>query len=291
MKNAIREGLLPLPKDDRDLSLGSVFRSVPISSIPLADFTVTDRRDIWDQGDTDLCTAYTVASVSSDQEKVTLSPEFQFAKIKQLLGNIDAWGADLRTACKSAASIGSIKKAFADAYMQNKGISGRDAVADWNNWDPNLDNIAEEHRKSSYLAVEMPSTSMFDAIRIALWTHRAENRSVAVGAKWRSEWTAAEKGYIPQSYGQGEYGHAFKIFGQHMKDGIPYLMAQLSNGTEIGDTGIFYFPREVVDREFVYGAFMFKDITPTAAREHIAIGAKIDDPWYVKLFKRISNII
>lgn len=284
-----KEGLLPLPPDTRDLALGSLFRVVPIADVPLEDFVVSIPLLIKNQGDTDLCTAYTVTSVSEDQESIALSPEFQFAKIKQLLGNTEGWGADLRTACKSATAIGSITSTLAESYMHSKGIDTRDAIADWNNWPADFDNIAAEHRKCSYLTVEGPS--LFDAIRSALWTHRAEHRTVAVGAKWRPEWTVAKDGYIPESYGTEGFGHAFKIFGQKMRNGVPYLVAQLSNGIEIGDQGIFYFPKDIVDREFVYGAFMFKDITPAVARQHIAMGAKVDDPWYLKIFKRISNII
>lgn len=134
----------------------------------------------------------------------------------------------------------------------------------------------------------------FDKIRATLWQNRGEERSVLAGCTWRQEWTRAPGGLIPRSYGNGGFGHAFKIFGWKKIDGETYLVAQLSNGSEIGDGGIFYFPRSVVNKEFTYGLFTFKDMPREEAeylhkkklagfvgRILLAIGAYIN-----KLFKK-----
>ena len=62
------------------------------------------------QGSSDMCLAFASTSVSEIQEGVILSPEYQFAKIKQIIGNIESWGADLSNGAKSFTKFGSIKQ-------------------------------------------------------------------------------------------------------------------------------------------------------------------------------------
>ena len=253
-------GLTELPSDDRDISVGAMYRLLPY---PNQSFIVAPPLKIKDQGDSDLCAAYTVTEVSEDQEGIELSPEFQFAMMKELEGDYTTWGANLRMAMKSAVKVGSITQANNPHKLAEK---GRDFVANWKNYPPVHAMTAETHRKDYYMSAE-GGKDPFDSIVRALWTFRNERRTVATGMLWRNEWTDAPQGIIPESYGAGAFGHAFKFFGQKFFGDKPYLMAQLSNGTEIGDGGIFYFPRSVVNNECTFGNFMFKDLPETITKE------------------------
>jgi len=284
----IKGGLLALPPDSRDFALGALFSHAKVSEVPEHSFIVATPLFMKNQKDSDLCTGYTITSVSEDQEGLELSPHFQFAMTKKKKGSIDEWGADLRTACKSATDPGSIPHNEALKYLKEKGINpeNRDEVANWENWSPSLSSLANKYRKQSFFSLEnINAKDTFDKIRVALWTHRLERRTIAVGALWRESWTNARMGVIPTQYEEQGFGHAFKIFGQKLIDGEMHLMAQLSNGTDIGDYGIFYFPRVVVNREFNYGQFMFKDIDPDQAKDYMKRGIKFDDSFLVQIIK------
>lgn len=260
-------GLQALPKDDRDFSFGAIFGLPKLEELP-DEYIVGKPIRIKDQGNTDMCTAYALTAVSEDQELVELNPFYTFGKTKQIMGDWESWGADLRSACKSAVDYGFIPT---DGIIKVPDDEDRDKAANWANWPQESDQQAARHKKRSYFAVT-GQYDTFDNLRATLWQNRAEERSVLAGCTWRQEWTRASGGIVPYIYGNGGFGHAFKIFGwkkiltaYSRVDGgeqffETYLMAQLSNGTEIGEDGIFYFPREVVNKEFTFGLFTFKDM-------------------------------
>lgn len=290
----ISPGLRPLPKDERDFALGAVFKTCKIEEVPDYSFTVSTPLVVKDQGDNDLCTAYTATGLSEDQEYEVLSPEYQFAKIKEITGDPDAWGSDLRSAVKSLVKYGSLPQKLADEYMLKRGLDKKDrnAIADSKNWSRSLDIIASEYKKETYFSID-GRHDFFDNIRMALWTNRAEHRSIAVGAQWRSTWTKSPRGIIETINKDEEgYGHAFKIFGQSVIDGKMYLMAQLSNGIDIGDQGVFYLSREVVNEELApFGAFMVKDIPRHVAESYIAKGVRKNDSLATRLVRVFINKI
>ena len=80
-------GLLPLPKDKKDFSFGSVFGSADLAELPL-EFRIGTPLQIKNQFNSDMCTAFGSSSVSEDQEGVLLSPEYIFAKTKQIAGEL-----------------------------------------------------------------------------------------------------------------------------------------------------------------------------------------------------------
>lgn len=272
MDTPIGGGLLELPHDDRDFVFGELFTLPPLSEIP-HDFSVAQPLEIKDQGDSDLCTAFAVTSVSEDQEGVRLSPEYQFQKTKKLMGDFWAWGADLRTACKAAVEFGSLPAAMTPESLRLR-EGYRNQIANWENWSPALDTPAKKQKKDSYFSITpAQGYDLFDTARAMLWKNRAERRTIVTGTLWQNEWTNAEGGVI-QMPGTPAFGHAFKIFGAKGE----YLKAQLSNGTSIGDHGIFYFHRSVVNALFTYGMFTFKDIPPEVVKHHVANDLKLDDP-------------
>ena len=239
-------GLRKLPKDPRDLRVGKIFGKLPLP--PNEDFKIELK--LKNQGHTDMCGAYAGCSASEPQEGVELDPNFQFAKIKQIEGRIDTWGSNLRDICRSLVKVGSIE-ASESPYTNEH----RDFVANWTNWDSKYDDMASEHRKQSYFVPD-GWYDTFDNFRANLWDTRKEKGIILTGTNWRQDWKSE---IIPKKYGNKGSGHAFVFNGQKIIDGIPYLIAHLSNG-QVGDNGEFYFSREIVNKEIGgYGMFIFRD--------------------------------
>jgi len=266
MKYTLPEkSLQPLPKDPRDFPLGAVFPQINLHEVPAEDFVVATPLLIKDQGETDFCSAYALTSVSEDQEGEELLPEYQFYRTKQIAGNPDEWGANLRDACKSATKYGSLPL---NGFLICKGLT-RSKLLIPEQWPAHADDVAIVHKKETYFEVE-GRYDTFDNIRTALWQHHADKCSVLTGCLWRTEWLDASDGIIGENYGDNGFGHAFKIFGQKTIKGKMYLMAQLSQGDAVGDGGIFYLSREIVNKEIGdFGIYMFKDISKEDAQYYL----------------------
>jgi len=142
----------------------------------------------------------------------------------------------------------------------------RNFLADYRNWPEELDFQASFHRKKCYFKVG-GYQSTFNAFRAALWANKGGSCSILTGVRWRTGWTSAKYGIIPKESSRSMFAHALKIFGQKKIDGELYLVAQLSNGESIGDKGVFYFPEDVINRDFKFGAFMFRDFDPNEAKQ------------------------
>ena len=250
-------GLVKLPEDKRDIKYEKVFGAI---KLPTEDFIVAEPLEIKDQRDTDKCTAYAVCAGSEPQEETLLDPDWQFAQIKRLTGEYTSWGADLRSACKSGQDYGSIEKSKVLTPKVDEG-----ELRNWKHWDLVNEINAKFHKKQTYLSIKGNNT--FNAIRQALWNGREKKQLVMTGMLWRPEWTSAAKGIIPEDYLEDRgFGHAFVFIGQKNIDGKLYLVTQLSNGKEIGDKGLFYFSEKVVNKEAVYGNFVFVDVSKEVAQ-------------------------
>ena len=104
-------GLNPLPPDNRDFKLGAAFTLPALSELP-AEFE-HPILGISDQGNSDMCGAFSSCSASELQEGVKLVPEYQFALIKELEGgDVDSFGADLRSIMKSHVKIGALEEKY-----------------------------------------------------------------------------------------------------------------------------------------------------------------------------------
>lgn len=256
-------GLLPTPHDPRDFSLGALGGLMDPNLIPNETYIVAEPLAIKNQGPTDYCTAFAACAVSEDQEGVLLDPAWFFAQIKKIRGEYGQWGADLRSGCKAAQKVGFLEESESPFGLENK---TNDFLRNWNNWPADLYPKAQKHIKKSFFKVEGPYDT-FDNIRAALWQNRGYRRSVYTGCLWKSDWTDAEKGIIPKGkLNCRSFGHAFKVSGQKIIDGVPYLVVVNSAGDSRGHAGLYYFPREVVNRDFTFGAYMFIDMDPEVAK-------------------------
>lgn len=284
--------LKTLPKDDRDLRVGALFKLAPLTEIP-DEFTVAEPLVIKDQMQTDECSAYASTAVSEDQEGIELSPEYQFYKSKQLEGKLLDWGCDLRSTATSFTKFGSIEKGQAplDVWDKREKIVGLEGKY----WTDKHDKLALAHKKETYVVIDTSKHDFFDSIRLALWKFRNEKRTIFSGIMWCHEWLNPEGGIIEKN-GTALGGHAFKIFGWKQINGKPYLKIQQSYGESYGQKGILYMSREVANLAQDYGAFMFVDEDPAKMKKYQEMGLKADSLAIVKLyyifldyFKKIFN--
>ncbi len=271
-----------------------------IDKLPTGDFFVGEPLVIKDQEyqvqGTDFCGGYAGSEVSEDQEMVELNGEFLFMASKRLKGGEAwrEWGADLRDICDAACKVGCIEQEYYP--FENHTDLTRDFIANPANWAEDLNMLAAEHRKNSYTTVDGPHDN-FDNFRMQMYMARAARKSILTGVAWRSSWTGAAGGIIEdRDYSEeGGSGHAVKCFGQMICEvnGKPELrlVFQLSNGNQIGDQGLFYFPRSVINKEFSYGAYMFEDMSAEYLRYHHENGLRIDANPFYKLLMLILNRI
>ncbi len=270
-------GLTLLPRDDRDFVLGKIERQISLSEIPNKDWIVADPLAVKNQGSSDFCTAFATTLSSEVQEKLELEPAYSFAKTKQIMGDPNGWGADLRSACKAHQKYGAISENNSSMSLKTDSIA---ILRDWKNWHKQFDVMAKMHRKQSYFRADKGNYDKFDNLRASLWQHRKEKRFVVTGSMWRPIWQNAR---IPKGKPTGGYGHAFVIIGQKMIDGEPHLEIQNSYGENAGDKGRYYFPREVVNREFKFGSYQFIDIPPDEVKEIIKnnkMASSEEKQWY-----------
>lgn len=281
----IIHGLNPIKLDPRDRSHHAVFGSM--DAVPIQDFDVAAPLEIKDQLDLDFCSGFGSSEVNEDQIGKPLCPYFQFAMVKQVMGDWKAYGGDLRSAAKALVNFGSLQKSLSPYSYPAR---DRDFLANFNNWPAELKTAALKNRAGSFFTIDGPEgRDLFDNIRTTLYQHKDEKCTTFVGALWRAAWSEAPNGLIPLVYDttQGS-GHCFKFFGQVTFPGEsePRLKAQLSNGLDFGDKGIFYFPRSVVNVEFApYGQFLIHPMSQEQSALYASAGINVDDSALVKWWK------
>ncbi len=284
MNKELKGGFIPDKPSNKDFSYTKQFGA--ITKLPTEDFLVAEPLKIKDQKNSDMCVAYGLCAVSEDQENMELSPEWFFSQIKKAMGDWKTWGAGIKDGCKVAVKVGFLPERL-ETY--SLGEADRDAIANWNNW-PDLTKEALSQRKQAYFKADGQKDT-FDSFRATLYANKSEKRSIITGVIWQNHWLGAKNGIIPKEKGSSMFGHAFKIFGQKTINKEIYLIAQLSNGESVGDKGIFYFPREVINRDFIYGGWTFKDIDPSEVKaKQWSIWQKL--LWsYQELLKDIKGTI
>lgn len=295
-------GLLPKPENKKPYSLTTVFGAPKIEDLPTGEFFVGEPMEIKNQDinyPSDFCASYGASEVSEDQEMVSLVPEWTFAQAKRLIiedneltdeneiqNVIHAWGLNLDDICRAAVHYGFLERDYDPFHCETEQRPERNFLADYRNWPVDLEMLGSEHRKNSFFECDGPYDT-FDKLRAAMYLNRKERRSILTGAFWRRSWQDAKDGIIEDRDYSNERGggHAFKIFGQLIINGEIHLICQLSNGDKVGDKGLYYFPRGVVNKEFTFGAYTFKDMPAGIAKYHSENGLRIDDSPIAKLFK------
>lgn len=293
-------GLLPKPEGKQAFSLTTVFGAPNVKDIPEDDFFVGEPLEIKNQDinyPSDFCGAYGATEVSEDQEMVAMTPEWTFAQAKRIMireknakteeeiqAILAEFGLSLDDVCHAAVNYGFIEREYDPFHCDTENRPDRNFLADYRNWPADLEMLGSDHRKNSFFECDGPYDT-FDKIRVAMYLNMKEHRSVLTGALWRHSWQDAPGGIVEDRDYSSEQGggHAFKVFGQMYMNGEIHLVCQLSNGPLVGDKGLYYFPRGVVNREFNFGAYTFKDMSKDIARYHSENGLQFDENPLVKL--------
>lgn len=268
-------GLKPLPKDDRDFKLGAVFNLPKLEELPNEFIVGTPA--IKNQEQTDFCSAFASSTISELQEEVELAPEWVFAASKTLSGAPEEWGQDLRTICKTHTKIGAPEAKDVPFNASNKDAQFLRYIKNY----PTVD--ASKHKKESYFKITGQYDS-YDNIRASLWKFKKEKRGVIIGVMW--SWPSNQSRI--QWVGIGGYGHALAVIGWNKKG----MIVQNSWGKKVGDDGLFYISREVINH-FVddYGAFMFVDMPKEDAQYYIDNNVKVDTNWLLMQIQVSINAI
>lgn len=296
--------LLPLPNDDRDLSRHKIFGSLPLAQITNEDFLVAPPVEIMNQDinyNSDFCAAYALAGCAEAQDGIPFVPEYTFAKAKQIIIEnlkrastdqekqqiIDIFGLNLRDICDAAVKYGFLEREHDPFECNTTKRPERNFIADYRNWPAELDSLAWEHAKNTYLSVDGPYDT-FDNFRACLVANRDNRETIITGAMWRESWSKAFGGLISDdiyNISENGSGHAFEFIGQANTEKGLCLVAQLSDGENFGENGLFYFTRSVVNREFTFGAFHFSNISKEKARIHNDFNFTVDAGMWQKFWK------
>lgn len=273
-------GLVQTPVDRRDFHVGALFKLPTVEELP-SEFTlqVLSIKNQDKEGDDDACSAYMADGMSELQEGIELWPKWGFAASKQISGGNDDWGQDLRTAFKRLTTYGSVPKNLAVKVKKPRYLDSYPAE---------LINTARKYKKQSYLKVS-PTNGMdaFDTIRATIWRFREEKRAVGFGVDWG--WSPTAK--IINTIKTGG-GHALYTPGWKQIDDQPHLISPNSYGTGVGDNGVHYFSREVINHYYgKYGAYMVADMPREEVEYMLENGIKSEDSWIVALLKVVKSFI
>lgn len=213
----------------------------------------------FNQGQSTRCTGYGSAANGGYIWNQYFSPDYQAYLIGTVQGKTvdDNNGGDPNATMKAECLYGFLPLSEAPFSLEKNGIEGSGLRA---GWPISLQTESKDYRGEGFVKVDGPN-DIFDNIRSALqlaWNPTTKKGACvqAFGA-WYQEWANGfnTSGVIPTTYSSLAGYHHYIFIDWIDINGITYLIAQNSYGTASGDKGFFYFPREVVNREFVPASF------------------------------------
>lgn len=266
---------MPWRHDPRsqNFSHHTLFGTLAPSALPLT--LGRPRRPVENQKNTLRCTGYGTAVNGGYIHLVRMHPDWQAAKIGQLQGvSVDIDGGDPNAAMRSERDCGYLPfildtiHSLGSNTVENTGM---------NSFDSALDKVALDNRVAGFVSVYDPKApqDIFDQIKSAIYmaydAAAESGATVQAFGKYYYDWYPSS-GVIPQAYDTTKYGYHHWLFVDFVWiHGVPYLVAHNSAGPELGDKGFFYFPREVVNREFGVWGTSLKIVKPLT-QEQIDLG-------------------
>lgn len=201
---------------------------------------------IKDQGVSNFCTAFGISSQKEYTSNVQMSPEYQTALEGELNGSPIFSGADPDLAMASGLK-GILPQTSSPYTFQTNGWTD---PAYFVNYDQSLAGVASQFKEESYYSLTHPLSvssdfDTFDSIRIGLWDSKTE--VVIAFGWWYQEWNVLGGDGIVQMPTNPVTRHCYLFIDFKVINGVEYLVAQLSSGKKLGDNGLLYFPREVVN--------------------------------------------
>ena len=270
------EGLRPLPKDDRDYNLGAVFSLPKLEKLPER-FEIPPLKII-DQKGNDFCSAATRAGQKAIMEdKMPFYPAL-FAISKEISGDADKWGQDMRTAFKASLKSVPLLENAPEALKNALQREDWEYLRDINNYPPEYIESGRQYADGSFFVVKSPFYDAFDTARAALWKFKNKKQTIAVGVIFT--WILSDEKLTGTR--DGGFGHMMFINGW-TEDG---LIITNSYGNNAGTNGKHIITRETINYfADKYGMMMGVDLSQEKAKYYAQGGIKETDNWLVKLFK------
>lgn len=202
---------------------------------------------IKDQGESQFCTAFTVAEAIENQTGIIMSPEYQTAKEGQIKGSPIFSGTDPLTALKSGRSYGALPQRKSPLTFHENGFQ---LPAQWQQYPTALDINAFEYRRPSFYSVTAGNPDDLDtysAIQLGLWDARDDKAPVMAAGFWYEAWQEiGSDGILPMPKTSPITRHMYTILDWEER-GLKILSHQ---GTNYGNGGIAYMPEPVVNEVF-----------------------------------------
>jgi len=244
-------GLQPTQRDGRDFKLGNVTKFPSLKELPVF-FDLGEKQLVNQIGD--FCTGAATCAASALQEGVPLSWKYSMALSKELTGDPNSWGQQIRPAMLTHIKMGAIEL-NESPYEENDTVS---FLRNIKNWPNHLKILARKHMKKSVFFVNGPYDH-YDNIRASLWKFRKEKRAVVSGVIWN--WNISDE--MLDEYKEKGTGHCILYRGFTEKG----LIMQNSYGRKAGHNGFHIVGREVVNRNFEhFDGAMFIDINKEEAK-------------------------
>ncbi len=243
-------------RDPRRFKAHKTFGTFPIEQVPNT-FNF-QRPEIKDQIDTNFCSGFAGAYMIEKETGITMSPEYIIQKEVSISGYDpnNFFGVDVDTSHKAVYRYGTIKQSDSP-FTVGKDTSSK--IANPENWDIGLDNIAIDPFHSSFEIKKDGYKDLFDAMRATMWSQKVW---LDCAGYFVPEWMYASKGMIPKQFIKQEInGHKFVICDSVEINGEPYLVIANSWGKRMGDNGFYYLPREAANTLFDVSIYTKEDPT------------------------------
>lgn len=275
MFNPPVDSLKPLPPDPRDFKLGAIRPLEKLENLPPS-FSLGEPQWIGDQnadGNDDFCTAYASCGASVYQENEVLYPPYTFAYSKNISGDPDEWGQNIRDALKAQVGGGAIADTEVPEQVRSIEPKQRRYLT---SYPVSFAEKASLNRKGSFFKIEGPYDD-FDNARSALYTFREKKQAVIFGLIW--SW-GLDQYELTGTSTQG-FGHCMYAYGY---DG-DYLLVGQSAGKSAGKNGTHKLHRDTYNAfAKTYGAFMLVDLEREVAQKMNKVYSL---PWFIQVLYRL----
>jgi hypothetical protein len=264
-------GLQQLPPDERDYQLGAYFllpKTLP-KKFSLNPPTVKD------QGDSDLCSCFSLSSMAEMMDGVEISPLWAFAVAKMLTGEPESWGLNMRDAFKVWTKYGAVPEKDAE-YKSSQ--SSDQKIRYYGNWVKAYP-MRFEYGKGSFWS----AGKTFEEIKQAIYKFK---QPVAIGVIWR--WNYGQKYLREDNATGGEFGHMMFAYGWE----DDYLKIQNSWGTGAGSRGRHCLHKDVINKYApMFGAMTWSDLPADRAKYVLENELKESQNWASQLLQIILSSI
>ena len=267
--NPPKDSLKPLIEDPRDFPLGALSAIPDLSEVKPLGIRPPNIYNQISDGNDDFCSAYAVCGALERDEGIALSPEFQFASSKEISGDPENWGQDLRSAMKAPLVHGIAERR--DILVPQNPTDRRY----FKNYVDEVKKRAQLHKQRTYFKTSGPYSPV-DNVRSWIWKYQ---KPAILGVSWGWNLSDYELKGTPDGFGHAVYAVDFDDEGN--------LLVVNSAGRGAGRDGMHILSRDTANEYITkYGAYMHQDVSKEEAQMAVDM-YRSGAPWWRKLFIRL----